>query len=106
MSDWPLFQISILCLLNAVGVQVLASAWALRQLPRAGRYWLPWACLCLGLVLMVHRRWAPLELALGTGIYDFSQALLSLAVSLLLLMGIIGLAPVLRQRARQDISAE
>ena len=55
---------------------------------------------------MVHRRWVPLELALGTGIYDFSQALLSLAVSLLLLLGIIGLTPLLRQGVRRDISAE
>lgn len=97
MSDWPLFQITLFCLLNAMGVQVLVAFWALRQLPRAGRYWLPWAALSLALVLMVQRRWMPLELALSTGLYDFQQALLALAVSLLLLVAVIGLGPLLRR---------
>ena len=97
MSDWPLFQISVICLLGAMGMQVLAAFWAVRQLSRSGPYWLPWAALSLALVLMVPRRWMPLELALSTGLYDFQQALLALAVSLLLLVAIIGLSPLLRR---------
>ncbi|MGB4674071.1 MAG: hypothetical protein WBH99_09045 [Azovibrio sp.] len=106
MPDWPLYQITIICLLNAMGVQVLAAFWALRQLPRAGRYWLPWAALSLALVLMVQRRWMPLELALNTGLYDFQQALLALAISLLLLLAIIGLSPLLRLAGRAPANLE
>lgn len=102
MADWPLYQITLLCLLNALGLQVVAAFLALRQLPKAGPYWLPWAAFSLALVLMVQRHWSPLELALSAGIYDFPQALLGFVVSLLLLLAMLGLVPLLQRGVAQS----
>ncbi len=102
MPDWPLLQITILCLFNALGMQVLAAAWALRHLFRSGPFWLPWAALTLALFAMVPRRWLSLELTLSTGLYDFTQALLALGVSFLFLLAMPGLAILLRRGVSQE----
>lgn len=91
MAGVPLFVIAVLAWFIAMCFQVLAALLAARLLPRVGRYWLPWAALCMALVLMVPMSWRPLELALATGIYDLSQASLSLGVSFLLMLTMAGL---------------
>lgn len=105
MPDWPLLQITILCLFNALGMQVLAAAWAFRHLFRAGSFWLPWAAFTLALAVMVPRRWSALELTLSTGLYDFTQALMALGVSFLLLLAMPGMAMLLRRAVSQEKTA-
>ncbi len=97
MSDWPLLHLTILCLFNALGMQVLAAAWSLRLMFRAGQYWLPWLAFTLALAAMVPRRWLSLELTLSTGLYDFQQALLALGTSFLFLLAMPGFSFLLRR---------
>lgn len=91
MAGVPLFVVAVLAWFVAMCFLVLAALLAVRLLPRAGRYWLPWAALCMALVLMVPMCWRPLELALATGIYDLPQASLSLGASFLLMLTTAGL---------------
>jgi hypothetical protein len=95
MSEWPLFHITTVCLLYAMALQVLSAFLAVRVLFLARNRRLPWAAFCLGLVLMIPQCWRPLELALNTGLYDFYQALLALFIALLMLVAVMGLAPLL-----------
>jgi len=95
---------TVLLLLLSVIAQLGAALLALRQWPRLAGHRLAWTCLTLALILMVPQRVAPLELALATGLYDYSAALFDCAVSLLMLAALWGLrhlfAALTRQRGR------
>ena len=94
-----LLVLSILAQLGAVGL-------VLSQWKRIGAHRLAWASLSLALVLMVQHRLAPLEMALATGLFDFSGALVGFLVSLLLLAGLFGLRRLLGELARQRLHLE
>jgi hypothetical protein len=102
MFEWSLYHLALGTLFYAMSLQVMAAWIAAQTLIFSGRprnsYWLPWMALCFGLILMVPRRWYPLELALHTGLYDFRQALLALLVSLAMLLAVCGLSPLLSHK--------
>ncbi|MDR3352014.1 MAG: hypothetical protein LBO00_03195 [Zoogloeaceae bacterium] len=104
MFNWSLYHLTLGTLFYAVLLQVTASWIAVQTLLFSGRaknpYRLPWIALCLGLILMIPRRWQPLELALATGLYDFRQALLALLVSFAILLAVCGLSPILATQTR------
>jgi hypothetical protein len=88
---------AISLLVAAVLAQIVAVYLAARLIRGTGRFWPAWSCLCFALLLMVPQRWRTLELALHSGLYDFTGALFDCAVSLLLLLGMIGLRGLFRR---------
>lgn len=93
-----MYETSLLLSALATACQAIAVLVALFYLYRAGRGWLPWSAFSLAQVLMLQSRWQPLELALATGLYDFSQAWLGLAVSVASLLAGLGIGPLLGTR--------
>jgi hypothetical protein len=95
MPDWSPYQIALVCLLNALGLHVLAAFWALRPLRRIlPRCRLAWLAFCLGQILLVRLSWGLLELALTSGLYDTLQAVLTFLVALAMLGASFGLVPL------------
>ena len=96
-----MFLLTILLWVIALLAQLGAVMLALMQWSRVGKHRVAWTCVCLALVLMVQRRFAPLEMAMTTGLFDFSAALTGCAVSLLMLAGFFGLRRLLAELAAQ-----
>lgn len=96
-----MFTLTVVCLAFAVIVQCAATVVALLQLGRIRGYRFAWGLVTLALLLMVQRRLEPLEMAMTTGLYDFTAALLAVAISLLLLAGMIGLRLLFRDLEKQ-----
>lgn len=82
---------SVAMLLLATVGQLLAAFFALAQVGRAGKYRAAWGCVSFALLLMLTRRIPPLERAISVGIYDFSDAFMTLVISVFFVMGMIGL---------------
>jgi hypothetical protein len=91
MSEWPWFHITLFCLVSALSIQTWTAFLALHILFVPGSRRLPWAAFCLGQILLILQCYRPLELAWHTGLYDFSQALLALLISILMLLAVLGL---------------
>lgn len=85
-----MLHLTIVFLVLAVLAQLTAAVVAILQMGRAGSYRIAWACVSLGLLLMLGRRVPGLERALATGVHDFRDALMSLVISSLLAVGIFG----------------
>ncbi len=92
---------TILLLICSILAQAGAVSLALLQWPRLNRHRMAWLCITAALILLVYRRLAPLELALATGLFDFTGALVDCAVSLLWLAGLAGLRRLLNETEAQ-----
>jgi diguanylate cyclase (GGDEF)-like protein len=93
-------------MLLIVGLSALAqfgAAWmALRQMADvSGRYRFAWGCLSIALALMIERRAAPLWRLLHGEATHHVDAVLGLAISLLMLLGVWGI-----RRLFQDLRAQ
>jgi diguanylate cyclase (GGDEF)-like protein len=84
--------------------QVVAAAIALVQMQKAGRFRLGWLALSIALLLMIERRIVPLHNALSHNEYDPTDALLSLCISALLMLGMLAVGQLFRLiRAHEEI---
>ena len=86
-----MLQLTVLILLLSIFAQIGAVFFALLQFGRIGAHRVAWSCVVVALTLMVQRRYAPLELALSTGLFDFSAALIALIISICMCAGMFGL---------------
>ena len=84
--------------------QVLAAGIALRQMAAvAGHYRLAWGAVSLALVLMFERRIAPLWRTLsGDEVSNLADAIFGLAISLLMVAGMIGIRRLFTDMRRQE----
>lgn len=96
-----MYYLTLLLLLLAVLLQSAAALVALLQLRAAHGHRLAWGSVALALFLMVPRRLAPLELAVSTGLFEFTSSLLAFLISLLMLFGLIGLRHLFQELAGQ-----
>lgn len=96
-----MYYLTLLLLLLAVLLQSAAALVALLQLRSALGHRLAWGGISLALFLMVPRRVAPLELAVSTGLFEFTSSLLAFLISLLMLLGLIGLRHLFQELAGQ-----
>jgi diguanylate cyclase (GGDEF)-like protein len=88
--------------LLAVAAQLVAAGAALVQIRRAGRYRSAWAMVSMGLGLMVVRRLQPVLEVLGGGSARVGDALLGLAISTFLAVGMLGVRELFAQVQRQQ----
>ncbi|MGE5386135.1 MAG: GGDEF domain-containing protein [Betaproteobacteria bacterium] len=86
-----MLKLSIVLLVFATIAQLVAVILALMQMERAGKYRAAWGCVSFALLLMLGRRVPPLERAISVAIYDFSDAVITMAISVFLVMGMVGL---------------
>lgn len=86
----------------------LTAAWmALSTAQYAGRYLTGWVFLSLAMLLMTGRRIAPMMNVISTGQYDLVDALLSVPISLLLLLGMVFVRrSLIRLQGEKDKLAE
>lgn len=104
-----MLKLTTLMLLLSILVQ-LAAAWlSVYQFRRVGKYRWAWGLISAAWVVMAAERVVPFEMAIHSGLFNFSGALTGLAVSLLLLGGMAGLRLLLieyeQQRLRLDYLA-
>ena len=86
--EWPSLRLSICFLFSALALQTMAAAWAAHQFFAGNARSVTWGLFSAALILMMPLHWRPLELALSTGFYDFTQAALSFGVALLLFLAV------------------
>ncbi len=75
----------------SVAVQAAAAVVAWREMGNAGRHRFAWLCVSMALLLMVERRIAPLATPLSGFENELVQAGVGMAISLLMLAGLVGL---------------
>jgi diguanylate cyclase (GGDEF)-like protein len=85
-------------------LQVIAAAVALSQMRQAGRFRFGWLALSIALLLMLERRIVPLHDALSHNEHDPTDALLSLFISALLMLGMLAVGRLFHLiRAHEEI---
>lgn len=93
---------TITILLLSVVAQLAATLVAMGQMRLVGRYRYAWLAISLALALMVQRRAASLlELMQGGG-DQYSSALIGLLISVLMLVGVLGLRALFTDMRRQE----
>lgn len=89
-------------LVLSVLAQAAAAVVAFGQMRLAGRYRYAWLAVSMALVLMVQRRVAALWILFESGADQFSSALVGLAISLLMLVGVVGLRALFADMRAQE----
>jgi diguanylate cyclase (GGDEF)-like protein len=89
-------------LVLSVVAQLAAALIAVGQMRLVRRYRYAWLAISLALTLMVQRRVAALVALAHGGDDQFSSALVGLLISLLMLVGILGLRALLADMRRQE----
>jgi hypothetical protein len=91
MAEWldiPPLRLSICFLFSGLILQTMAAAWIARRFFTETSRPAALGFFALALTLMLPLHWRPLELALGAGVYDSTQAALSFCVALLLFLAV------------------
>ena len=89
-------------LVLSVGVQFAAALVAMGQMRLVGRYRYAWLAISIALTLMVQRRAASLLDLMRDGSDQYSSALVGLLVSILMLIGVLGLRALFADMRRQE----
>jgi diguanylate cyclase (GGDEF)-like protein len=86
----------------SVAVQSAAAIVAMSQMRLVGRYRYAWLAISLALILMVQRRGAALMDLLEGARDQYSSALVGLLISILALVGVLGLRALFADMRRQE----
>ena len=89
-------------LIGSVLIQLAAALVAMGQMRLVGRYRFAWLTISLALTLMVQRRVAALMTLMQGGVDQFTSALVGLLISLLMLIGVLGLGALFAHMRRQE----
>jgi diguanylate cyclase (GGDEF)-like protein len=96
-------QIPLIVVISLYGLAFIAQAWAtfacailVRHTSQVYRW--AWLFLCLGFGLMAARRFVSLARINGAGTFEWWDAILSITISILLLIGVVGLKRLLTSK--------
>ena len=93
---------TLVFLIGSVLIQLAAALVAMGQMRLVGRYRFAWLAISLALTLMVQRRAASLVVLIEQGGSQFTSALVGLLISILMLIGVLGLRALFAHMRRQE----
>ncbi|HYN55166.1 MAG TPA: GGDEF domain-containing protein [Methylotenera sp.] len=96
----------LLCYFLAISAQLVASLVALYQVKKVKAYYSGWLLLSLGLTIMVARRVDPIYELITNGHYSTADAVYSLIISLLLMLGVLKIRSLFDLMHVQEIALD